>query len=157
MNSPECSSTDLIAEELIEVVESCAARLAVLSADSVTHKPSPARWSIQEVIGHLVDSASNNHQRFVRAQQADELVLPDYEQNFWVASQGYNHCDWLELLDLWRLYNRHLAHVIRRIPDVKMQVQCTIGPNAPVSLSYLVEDYLVHLKHHVNKIKDRIV
>jgi len=155
MNIPQCSSTDLIADELLEVVESVSARLALLDDKFVTVKPSKVRWSIQEVVGHLVDSAANNHQRFVRAQQGDSLSFPGYDQNSWVADQSHNQCNWLDLLELWRLYNRHLAHVIRRIPDNKMRVQCTIGSNASVSLSYLVEDYLIHLKHHVNKIKER--
>lgn len=109
-----------------------------------------------EVIGHLVDSAANNHQRFVRAQQVAELVFPKYEQNDWVRVQGYNEVPWMDLVELWRRYNLHLAHVMRRIPDDKLEVRCTIGDYAPVTLGFLVEDYLTHLRHHLKKIGERV-
>ncbi len=155
MNAPRCSSADLIADELIEIVEFFAARLALIDDSQVRDKSSDERWAIIEVVGHLVDSASNNHQRFVRAQESESLVFPKYEQNFWVKSQFYRQCSWENLIDLWKSYNLHLAHVIRRIPDGKLRNKCTIWPNEPVSLSYLVEDYLVHLKHHLNLINER--
>ena len=155
MNAPKCSSVDLIADELIEIVEFFATRLKLLEDVTVRQKPSDERWAIIEVVGHLIDSASNNHQRFVRAQQADSLEFPKYEQNFWVDSQNYRESSWENLVDLWKFYNLHLAHIIRRIPDEKMRNKCTIAPNEPVSLSFLVDDYLVHLKHHLNKINER--
>ena len=155
MNSPQCSSIDLIADELLEIVDFFSARLALIDEPTVHHKPTAERWSIAEVIGHLVDSAANNHQRFIRAQQTDALVFPKYEQNFWVAAQDYNQTSWESLVKLWKHYNLHLAHVIRRIPDEKMRIKCTILPNEPVSLSFLIEDYLDHLKHHLNKINER--
>ena len=156
MKSQGCTTTDLISEELIEIIDAYTMRLIVLDEHTVQYKPSPERWSIQEVLGHLVDSAANNHQRFIRAQNCDPLVFPDYDQNHWVAVQDYNAYSWSSLIELWRFYNLHLAHVIRRIPDTKMSVECTIAPNPPVSLSFLIEDYLTHLKHHLNKINERI-
>lgn len=155
MNAPQCSSADLIADELIEVVEIFSKRLLLMDDLAVRSRPSEERWTIAEVVGHLVDSAVNNHQRFVRAQQDGPLVFPDYEQRFWVKAQDYNTCPWENLVQLWRLMNLHLAHIIRQIPDEKMRTGCTISPNPPVSLSFLVEDYLVHLKHHLNKISER--
>ena len=69
----------------------------------------------------------NNHHRFVRAQQVKELTFPAYEQEHWVSSQGYGERPWPELVDLWRLYNRHLAHVISLIPEERLAVMCVIG------------------------------
>lgn len=155
MNAPKCTSIDLIADELIEIVEIFSARLALMDDAMVRHKPSEERWAIIEVLGHLVDSAANNHQRFVRALQTDSLEFPKYEQNFWVKSQAYCEASWDNLVEFWKLYNLHLAHIIRRIPDEKMRVECKITPNDPVSLSFLIEDYFVHLKHHLNKISER--
>ena len=155
MNSPQCSSADLIADELIEVVEIFSQRLMLMDDHSVRCRPSAERWTIAEVVGHLVDSAVNNQQRFVRAQHDEPLVFPKYEQNFWVKVQDYNSSPWENLVQLWRLMNLHLAHIIRHIPDEKMRAKCTITPNAPVSLSFLIEDYLIHLKHHLNKINER--
>src|SRR3954470_5646711 len=100
-----------VANELMAVVQAALPRLTALSEATVAHRPTPDRWTIKEVIGHLIDSAANNHQRFVRAQFVDELVFPKYEQNEWVRCQAYNDADWQELLELWQRYNRHLAHV----------------------------------------------
>ncbi|MDZ4686860.1 MAG: DinB family protein [Planctomycetaceae bacterium] len=145
-----------IADELLIAVHRAVEELRTLDAELVRQRPEPARWSIQEVVGHLIDSAANNHQRFVRAQFTTELVFPKYEQNEWIDSQAYNDADWLELLDLWVAYNRHLAHVIRRVPDSALEVRCTIGNYAPATLHFLMTDYVVHLRHHLQKIAERL-
>ena len=108
-------------------------------------------WGI-EILGHLIDSATNNHHWFVRALQVEGLVFPPYEQEDWVRLQDYNSTAWESLVELWRLYNYHLAHVIRRIPGDRLEVVCRIGPHEPVTLGYLVEDYVVHLKHHLRQL-----
>jgi hypothetical protein len=141
-----------IADELSQIVQSAAERLRAISAAEAGHKPSDDKWSKKEVIGHLIDSAANNHQRFVRAQQASELVSPAYDQEKWVSMQDYNGTSWSDLKELWRLYNLHLAHVIRRIPAEKLQVKCTIGSKDPVTLGSVIDSYLTHLKHHLDKI-----
>lgn len=149
--------TGRIAAELRTVVQAAAARLKALDEAGARARPDPTKWSIEEIVGHLVDSASNNHQRFVRAQEVDPLVFPRYEQDHWVRVQAYNELPWHDLVDLWSLYNRHLAEVIARIPQEKLSVECRIEPYPPVSLEYLAEDYLVHLKHHVEQIEQRLL
>jgi hypothetical protein len=144
-----------VADELLQIVETSATKLKRLDARVVGVKSDPAKWSIQEILGHLVDSAANNHQRFVRAQAGGNLVFPDYAQDTWVRVQGYDGSPWPELVELWRLYNRHLAQVITRIPEAKKAVECRIGEDEPVSLQYLAEDYVVHLKHHLAQIEAR--
>jgi len=156
MNTKECSSTDLICEELIELVQAYSTRLSVLDEQTVKGKRTPDSWSIQQVVGHLIDSAANNHQRFIRAQEGESLTFPKYDQNHWVNAQNFDACSWQQLIEFWQLYNMHLAHVIRQIPDSQMRTKCTIGSNEPVSLSFLIEDYLAHLKHHLNKISERV-
>lgn len=94
----------------------------------------------------------NNHHRFVRAQQGEQLTFPAYGQPHWVSSQGYQERPWLELVDLWRLYSRHLAHVIKLIPAEKFAVLCVIGSGEPVTLGYLVADYLVHMSQHLEEL-----
>jgi hypothetical protein len=141
-----------IADELTQVVQSAAERLRSISAAEAGFKPSESKWSKKEVIGHLVDSAANNHQRFIRAQQVSELVSPAYDQEKWVSVQDYNSTSWPDLKELWRLYNLHLAHVIRRIPAEKLGIKCTIGGKEPVTMGTVIDQYLVHLKHHLDKI-----
>jgi len=141
-----------VLEDFVRTVEEAAARLLSLTEDEARVPLAEGKWSAKEVVGHLIDSASNNHQRFVRAQEVDRLVFPPYEQNHWSASQHCNDRGWSDLIALWHAYNAHLAHVIPYIPDGKLAVQCVIEHDHPVTLEYLVTDYVVHLRHHLDQI-----
>jgi hypothetical protein len=144
-----------LADELLRVVEEAAVELRTLDATTIEAKRAPDAWSVKEIIGHLIDSATNNHQRFVRAQQVEMFVFPEYEQDEWVRLQDYQGRSWAQLVDFWQLYNRQLAHIIRRIPEDRLRVDCRIGSAKPVSLGYLLEDYLAHLRHHLKEIEER--
>jgi hypothetical protein len=61
------------------------------------YKSSPDRWSQKEKLGHLIDSAANNHQRIVRVQLEQQPAMPGYEQGKWVELHSYQHRDWPEL------------------------------------------------------------
>src|SRR5271170_4530467 len=98
--------------QLLEVVP---ARLAKLSKEKVESKPTSASWSAKEELGHLLDSAANNHQRIVRAQLQDSPAMPGYEQNKWVAIHGYQGRDWKELIDVWLALNRQLLAAAERV------------------------------------------
>ena len=147
--------TTIVAENLLNALEETVSRLRTVKPERAAARPSPDVWSAQEVLGHLLDSATNNHQRFIRAQQEDSLKFPGYAQDFWMNSQNYSESDWDELLELWYLYNRHLARVIRRIPADRLDTTCTIGNSKPVTLRFLVEDYLPHMQHHLEQIYKR--
>jgi hypothetical protein len=146
---------DALSDELSRTVDAAASDLRTIDDARAGSKPKANVWSIKEIIGHLIDSAANNHQRFVRAQLAGELTFPDYEQNGWVASQDYQSRPWRDLLDLWVTYNHHLAHVIRRIPDAAASVPCRLGTNEPITLTALAEHYLSHVRHHLEQIQER--
>ena len=109
-------------------------------------------WSRKQVVGHLIDSASNNHQRFVRAVLQGALEFPGYDQVANVRVQAVQEADWLLLVSLWASYNRYLAHVIARLPEDKLATACRIGGREPVTLAFLAEDYLAHLVHHLKQI-----
>jgi hypothetical protein len=141
-----------LAQKLQETVETAFPRLQKLNDSEVRHKPAPNKWSKIEILGHLIDSACNNHQRFIRGQQVDKLVFPKYGQDDWVARQRYQESDWGLTVSLWRAYNLHLAQVIANIDRGKLKTICIIGDYEAVSLLFLVEDYLDHLKHHLKQI-----
>jgi DinB superfamily len=146
---------DSIADELNRVVDHAAPELRAIDEARAGSKPTADVWSVKEILGHLIDSASNNHQRFVRAQLAGELTFPDYQQNGWVASQDYQSRPWRELLDLWVAYNHHLAHVVQRMPDAAGSVPCRLGTNEPITLTALAQHYLDHVRHHLEQIQQR--
>jgi hypothetical protein len=109
-------------------------------------------WSRKQVVGHLIDSASNNHQRFVRATLQKSLDFPGYDQDGSVRVQEIQKVDWLLLVALWATYNRYLAHVIAQLPASKLETICRIGSEEPVTLAFLATDYLRHLAHHLSQI-----
>ncbi len=121
------------------------------------------QWSPRQILGHLVDSAANNHQRFVHAQCTNDLVFPGYDQEQWVMAQHYQDEDWPALIQLWKSYNDHLAHVIAHIPvDVLQRPRWphtldriawhTVSADESITLEYLIRDYLGHLNEHVKQI-----
>lgn len=143
-------------------IRNAAIRLQELSPEKSLENGS-GEWSRRQILGHLIDSAANNHQRFVRAQFTDDLVFPGYDQEQWVSSQRYDDEAWPDLIALWRAYNLHLVHVVSRIPEDVLTRQRqkhsldqiafkTVEQNESTTLEYLIRDYLDHLKHHLNQI-----
>jgi hypothetical protein len=118
-------------------------------------RPAPERWTKKEVVGHLIDSASNNHQRFVRGQIASGQDLPGYEQEQWVRLQGYQSARWADLIDLWRAFNTHLVHVAERMSEEGRRSTCRVGGGPEVTLAWLFVDYVDHLEHHLRKMLGR--
>ena len=133
-------------EELLNTVPR---RLVDFAEDAVARKPAPNRWSKKEILGHLIDSAANNHQRFVRAQGVPRLEFPEYEQEFWVATQAYATESWPDLVNLWLLLNRHLVHVLKAMPPEMLSHELVIGGRPAVTLEAVAIDYLRHLNQHL--------
>jgi hypothetical protein len=139
------------AERLRLAIQTLPGVLGGLSDAEARQQLSPERWSKKEVLGHLIDSASNNHQRFVRAQIVGRLEFPGYEQEVWVRVQQYQSARWPDLIDLWRAYNLHLLHIIACMSEQGRRATCRIGDGREVALSELFEEYVNHLEHHLRK------
>jgi hypothetical protein len=138
--------------QLQQIIEQMENRLLAFSETETRTRPSATKWSKKEVLGHLIDSAANNHQRFVRAQLQRELTFPGYAQEDWNRVQQYQSERWGSLVRLWASYNLHLAHVMSVIPEGDGRNLCTIGGSEPVTLEFLVNDYVRHLEHHLSQI-----
>jgi DinB superfamily len=141
-----------LAAQLRGEVERAAERFQLWSDADASRARGDGKWVGKEILGHLIDSAFNNQQRFVRAQLASTYVGPGYEQAAWVAVNGYRERPWRELLEIWVAANRQLAAVIERVPAAKLATPCTIGDDEPVALELVMRDYLAHLKHHLEQI-----
>jgi len=138
-----------IASEIRAVVDAAEKRLIRIPADEASQRDEPDGWSKQEILGHLIDSAANNHQRFVRACSNQAMDFPPYDQEEWARVQRCCEADWGNLVSLWASYNRHLSHVIEGIPESALSNPCSYGAPEPVTLEFVVHDYLRHLKHHL--------
>jgi hypothetical protein len=140
------------ADRLARLLEDTPPRLAAISDADAGRRPAAEKWSRREILGHLIDSAANNHQRFVRAQLTPRLEFPNYEQESWVAAQSYATELWPDLVNLWLLLNRHLLHIVRAMPQSVLTRECAIGGKPAVPLRALVADYLSHMEHHLNQV-----
>ncbi len=141
-----------LSEKLLRAVEWAEPRLREFSEPESAKPVLAGGWSRKEVIGHLIDSASNNHQRFVRAALQPSLDFPGYDQAGNARVQAFQQADWPLLVSLWCAYNRYLAHVIAQLPASKLDTICRIGSGQPVTLEFLATDYLTHLVHHLIQI-----
>lgn len=125
--------------------------LSAIDEETFSKKPAPHKWSKKEILGHLIDSANNNHQRFVRA-QFEEVPIIFYNQDKWNNYGYYHRADSKNLVALWTAYNNHLAELINQIPEESLARECKTGDNEKHSLEFLINDYVVHMEHHLRQI-----
>ena len=152
-----------VLEDFRRTIEDASARLLSVTEEESRAPLGEGKWSATETVGHLIDSASNNHQRFVRAQFREDLVFDGYEQEDWVRAQNYNDEPWPLLVGLWRHYNLHLAHVMETAPEplrterrARHNFQrigfAPVSEGEPSTLEHLMLDYIDHLKSHLRQI-----
>jgi len=159
-------TTDFI-DAFLRTIDDAAPWLASLPESTVAWRPKAGAWSAKEIIGHLIDSAANNHQRFVRANDQDDLIFPGYAQDDWVRLQDYQGAPWAEIVALWQAYNRHLVRVMIAVPSEVRYRKHTrhnmqqlgwqlYSADEPAMLDDLMRDYVAHLEHHLSQVRDRV-
>src|SRR2546429_9566832 len=107
-------------EDFRNAIESASVRLSQITESQSEQPRAEDHWSSKQIIGHLIDSAANNHARFVLGQMKDDLVFPGYDQNEWVRVNHYQQAPWTQLVELWRAYNLHLHHVMAHASKEKL-------------------------------------
>jgi len=141
-----------VADQLSETVRAAKPRLLAISDARASAKPYADTWSVKEILGHLVDSAANNHQRIVRMQETRDIGGFRYAQQHWVESQKYQSRPWGAIVEFWCQYNLHLAHVIGEVDPKALEHVCDMGYARPATLAFVIEDYLRHLQHHLAQV-----
>lgn len=150
-------------QALRKIIQHTAAEMALISALDFDHKDHPLKWSKKEVLGHLIDSAYNNHQRFLRATTQTDFIFEGYDQDQWVKQNNYQNRTQEEVINTWVTVNQHLAVLLEGLPKALLHREttqhnfhniCMHRPKAgePCSLAYLIWDYLFHLEHHLAQI-----
>ena len=140
--------------ELKHIVETFSSRINDIPETEFSAKPLPSKWSKKEVLGHLIDSAQNNLRRFIVGQYADTPPNIVYDQDFWVTANGYQAMQKEDVIALWKLMNRRIAAVLSNMPHENYARECDTGKQKADlhSLEWLAEDYVKHMKHHLNQI-----
>ncbi|WP_428664702.1 DinB family protein [Runella sp.] len=140
------------ANELRDIVNKVLPLLQNIPEEEAAKKPNPYKWSKKEILGHLIDSACNNQQKFIRTMAEPQLHFVGYAQNNWVAAQQYASANWKLITTLWAAYNLHLAHIIEHVDTSVLQNTITIEDAGPFTLEFIMKDYAEHLKHHLLQI-----
>lgn len=133
-------------------------KLLGLPVDTITNKRNKQNRTIKQILGHLIDSAANNHQRMIRLQYNEQLRFPDYQQDndLWIALQDYQNADWNTLVQLWKYYNLHMIQVIKSVDETKLNHVWKNFEDIDVTLRQMVEGYLGHIELHLNEIQELI-
>ncbi len=137
---------------LRQLIERVPGRLEKLSKEKVERKPTPSTWSPKEELGHLLDSAANNHQRIVRAQLENSPAMPGYDQNGWVTVHAYQRRDWKEMMEMWQALNRQLLAAAEAVPESAWSKTLTVAGSEPLTLQFVFDDYVAHMLHHLQHI-----
>jgi hypothetical protein len=137
------------AQFLEQIINDCTKKFKEMSAQSWSEKKFADKWSKQEILGHLCDSAMNNIRRFIVTQYEQNNVIV-YRQDDWVALQNYQSENYQNIILLWKLLNEQIIRIIKNIPPEKLNYTCKTPDER--SIIWLIEDYIKHLNHHLNQI-----
>jgi hypothetical protein len=148
-----------LCEELQILIESWEPRLMGMSPDLISNKRNSQDRNIRQIVGHMVDSASNNTHRIIHLQYRENpLRFPNYATNGnndrWIAIQDYESEEWQNLVNLWKFANLHIIHVIKNVQPSKLENQWYFDENTPITLQEGIVDYLRHFKLHLDEITE---
>ena len=138
-----------IAGELEAFINQHITALQALAEDKMAFKPSPAKWSKREIMGHLIDSTQNNIRRFVIAQYEDNPAI-SYNQEKWVVIANYQQWETISLIRLWYLLNRQVSEILKNTSTETAQRTCQTGELH--TIEWLAVDYIKHLRHHIHQV-----
>ena len=143
-----------ITTELRKITGDFSVKISAISEQEFSTKPLPNKWSKKEVLGHLIDSAQNNLRRFVCGQYESTPPKIVYDQDYWVKANNYQQSESQEVVAMWKLINNQIATILETMPASSYPKECDTGKNSVSlhSLEWLADDYVKHLKHHLNQI-----
>jgi hypothetical protein len=148
-----------LCQELQNLIQTWEPRLMSMSQDLIIRRRNSQDRNIRQIVGHMVDSASNNTHRMVHLQYRESpLRFPNYathgNNDRWIAIQNYDSADWHNLVNLWKYANLHILHVINNLDPSKLENHWYYNENTLISLREGIVDYLRHFKLHLNEITE---
>ena len=141
-------------DRLENLCKSMPTLLHIISDDEFNYKQTPDKWSKKQILGHLIDSATNNHQRFIRS-QFEYVPIISYDQNKWNVFNYYQQIKVGQLIIFWASYNLQLVALYKLIPSANLKNECNTGEQNNVTIEWLFNDYVSHLEHHLQQILEK--
>lgn len=148
----------MVINGITKTIDTWEPKLQNLPIDTITLKRNKQNRTIKQILGHLIDSASNNHQRMIRLQYNSELTFPDYQQDndLWIALQDFQNTDWNNLIQLWKYFNLHMIQVIKSVDQSTLNNSWYDFEGKKVTLKQMIDGYLWHIDLHLNEIQELI-
>lgn len=135
------------------LLDTIPALIKAIPEEEFSRKPSEQKWSGKQILGHLIDSAANNHQRFVRIPFENTPFIV-YDQDNWNKYSYHQQASGHDIVHYWEMYNKHLLFIISHIHDGDLYKTCLTNGPEPVTLEWLIVDYVDHMEHHLRQIVD---
>jgi hypothetical protein len=153
--------TESITGEILALIEEWEPKLGSLAQEIITQRRNSQNRNIKQILGHLIDSASNNTHRVIHLQyQSTPLIFPNYatfgNNDRWIAIQDYENEDWMNMIRLWKYSFLHFCHVINNVKEDKLNNEWISGPDKRITLKSMIVDFPKHLKLHLSEINDLI-
>ena len=144
--------------ELNSIINDFYSRYKDLDNETASKRPGADKWTLKEIVGHLIDSASNNQQRFVRLQIVDELVFPGYgkDNSKWLEIEKYNELNFSDIILLWKQYNVLIGNIIKEVDESKLGNYWSKSDGDKITLKDLMIDYVRHLKDHIKHFEETL-
>lgn len=143
---------------ILKYIDTWERKLIDLPIETITNKRNKQNRTIKQILGHLIDSAANNHQRMIRLQYNEKLDFPDYQQDndLWISLQDYQNADWNTTIMMWKYYNLHMIQVIKSVDQTKLDNSWQTFEDIKVTLQQMIVGYLGHIELHLNEIQELI-
>ncbi len=143
---------------ILSYIDKWEQKLIDLPVDTISNKRNKQNRTIKQILGHLIDSAANNHQRMIRLQYNKKLDFPDYQQDndLWIALQDYQNADWNAIIQLWKYYNLHMIQVIKSVDKTTLDNSWQSFEDNSITLRQMIDGYLGHIDLHFNEIHELI-
>ena len=152
---------NLISPQLETLINEWEPVLMNLPEEVIAQRRNTQNRTIKQIVGHIIDSNSNNTHRIVHLQyQSSPLIFPNYatfgNNDRWIAIQDYQNEDWMILIQLWKYTLLHISHVIKNVNAEKLNNEWISGPGQKITMKAMIIDFPRHLKLHLSEIKDLI-
>jgi predicted MPP superfamily phosphohydrolase len=146
-----------LTREIVSLIKIWEPKLSTIPEIILINRKNDQNRTIKQILGHLIDSTSNNTHRVVHLQyQKSPFEFPNYatfgNNDRWIAIQNYQNEEWKTMIQLWKSSLLHYCHVVENIDTSKLENEWIAGPDRRITLSSLLMLFLDHFKLHLSEI-----
>jgi uncharacterized damage-inducible protein DinB len=123
-------------------------RLAHLPAARAAYAYAPGKWTVRDVLGHLIDTERVFTYRALSFARGDTAALPSFEQDLWAAQANADTRSMDELLDEWHAQRAATIAMVRGLPEAALRRR-GVASGVEFTVRALLHIPLGHVTHHL--------